>query len=76
MQYHGIDIKHLKLNKTLQMKLSIAYLNDVHGYLEPHPEVFFEEKRVIETAGGYSGIYSLINSFRKQNPNTLVFDGV
>ncbi|MGB4398170.1 MAG: 5'-nucleotidase C-terminal domain-containing protein [Daejeonella sp.] len=58
------------------MKLSIAYLNDVHGYLEPHPEVFFEaEKREIKTAGGYSRIYSLINNIRKQNPNTLAFDG-
>lgn len=58
------------------MKLSIAYLNDVHGYMEPHPEVFFNaENRDIKTAGGYSRIYSMIKSIRKQNPNTLVFDG-
>lgn len=58
------------------MKLSIAYLNDIHGYLEPHPEVFFNaENREIKIAGGYSRIHSLINNIRKQNPNTLVFDG-
>ncbi|MDO8992913.1 MAG: bifunctional metallophosphatase/5'-nucleotidase, partial [Daejeonella sp.] len=58
------------------MKLSIAYLNDVHGYMEPHPEVFFNaENRDIKTAGGYSRIYSMIKRIRKQNPNTLVFDG-
>lgn len=58
------------------MKLSIAYLNDVHGYLEPHPEIFFNaEHDNIKTAGGYARIYSLINNIRKQNANTLVFDG-
>lgn len=58
------------------MKLSIAYINDVHGYLEPHPEIFFEgSKRVVKTAGGYSRILSEIIRIRKDNPDTLVFDG-
>lgn len=58
------------------MKLSIAYLNDVHGYLEPHPEIFFNaENRDIRTAGGYSRIFSTIKNIRKQNSNTLIFDG-
>lgn len=58
------------------MKLSIAYINDVHGYLEPHPELFYKDgKEIIETAGGFSRIVSLINDIRKSNPNTLLFDG-
>ncbi|MES2873814.1 5'-nucleotidase C-terminal domain-containing protein [Daejeonella sp. JGW-45] len=58
------------------MKLSIAYLNDVHGYLEPHPELMFDaESRETKVMGGYSRIYSLIKDIRRQNLNTLVLDG-
>lgn len=58
------------------MKLSIAYVNDVHGYLESHPELFYEgEKEFIKMAGGYAGIVSAINAIRESNPETLVFDG-
>ncbi|MBC7411642.1 MAG: bifunctional metallophosphatase/5'-nucleotidase, partial [Bacteroidia bacterium] len=58
------------------MKLSIAYINDVHGYLEPHPELFYlGGKEVIATAGGYSRIASVVKDIRKKNSNTLVFDG-
>lgn len=58
------------------MNLSIAYINDVHGYLEPHPELFYKGgKEVIEIAGGYARIASVINDIRKSNPDTLLFDG-
>lgn len=58
------------------MKISIAYINDVHGYLEPHQEIFFEgREKKVALAGGYSRIYSLIQDIRRKNPNTLVFDG-
>lgn len=58
------------------MQLSIGYLNDVHGYLEPHPELFYNGcKEVVETAGGYARIASVINNIRDNNPNTLLFDG-
>lgn len=58
------------------MKLSIAYINDVHGYLEPHPELFYEGgKEIVETAGGYARIAYVVNNIRKNNPNTLLFDG-
>lgn len=58
------------------MQLSIAYINDVHGYLEPHPELFYKGgKEIIETAGGFSRIVSIIKDIRKSNTNTLLFDG-
>ena len=58
------------------MTLSIAYINDVHGYLEPHPELFYKGgKEVIESAGGYARIASVVKEIRKNNPNTLLFDG-
>ena len=58
------------------MKLSIVYFNDVHGYLQEHPEIFFQdEAEVVKNAGGYSRILSFIQSVRNENPHTLVFDG-
>jgi sulfur-oxidizing protein SoxB len=58
------------------MKLSIAYINDVHGYLEPHPELFYQGgKEIVSTAGGYSRIASIVKDIRNKNPNTLLFDG-
>ena len=58
------------------MKLSIAYLNDVHGYLEPHPELFYKgEKEIVATAGGYARISSKINDIRANNKHTMLFDG-
>lgn len=58
------------------MQLSIAYINDIQGYLEPHLELFYKgSKEIIETAGGFSRIVSIINDIRKRNSNTLLFDG-
>jgi len=58
------------------MQLSIAYINDVHGYLEPHPELFYKGgTEITETAGGFSRIVSIVNDIRKSNTNTLLFDG-
>ena len=58
------------------MQLSIAYINDVHGYLEPHPELFYKNgKEIMETAGGFARIASIIKDIRNSNTNTLLFDG-
>lgn len=59
------------------MKLSIAYLNDVHAYLEPHAEIFYKENGIetVETAGGYARITSVVKDIRNKNTNTLLFDG-
>ncbi|TXE07751.1 bifunctional metallophosphatase/5'-nucleotidase [Gelidibacter salicanalis] len=58
------------------MKLNILFINDVHGYLAPHPELFYDATgEVVETAGGYAHIAGLVEQMRKENPNTLLFDG-
>ncbi|MDO7173856.1 bifunctional metallophosphatase/5'-nucleotidase [Mariniflexile sp. AS56] len=58
------------------MKLNILFINDVHGYLEAHPELFYDETgEVVETAGGYAHIAGIVDAIRKDNPNTLLFDG-
>lgn len=58
------------------MKTSIAYINDVHAYLKPHAELFYEAgKEVVKKAGGYARIATIVNDIRKRNPHTLFFDG-
>ena len=58
------------------MQLSIAYINDVHGYLEPHAELFYNGgNEIIETAGGYAQIATVFKRIQKENPYTLFFDG-
>ncbi len=58
------------------MKVSIVFFNDVHGYMEEHPELFYEGSREFTKAvGGYSRLYTFIRSIQRKNKNTLVFDG-
>ena len=58
------------------MKLDLLFLNDVHGYLEPHPELFYNNtSQYIQTAGGYAQLATVIERVRKENPHTLLFDG-
>jgi len=57
------------------MKLSIAYLNDVHGNLDPHPELFYKGEKEQVSTGGYARIATKIKDIRAKNKNTLLFDG-
>lgn len=58
------------------MNLTLFQLNDVHGYLNLHQELFYgptgpEYRR----CGGYARIASLLGAFRQAYPNNLLFDG-
>jgi 5'-nucleotidase len=65
--------QNIKLNV---MELSIGFINDVHGYLEPHPELFYgKDGEFIKTAGGYAKIASVFEKIRNENEHTLFFDG-
>ncbi len=58
------------------MELSIGFINDVHGYMEPHAELFYDKKGpYIKTAGGYSRIASIFENIRNENQHVLFFDG-
>ncbi len=58
------------------MELHILYLNDVHGYLTPHNELFYDQSgERIETVGGYSRIATLVHRIRRRHPSALLFDG-
>lgn len=54
-------------------KLTILQLNDSHGYLEPHPELFWSGSgAAYRTAGGFSRIASLMEGAREDE--VLAFD--
>ena len=56
-------------------KLTIIQINDVHGHVESHNEVFFENDGLeVREAGGYSRIKTLVDEIRSENPNTLLLD--
>ncbi|MDX9992788.1 MAG: 5'-nucleotidase C-terminal domain-containing protein [Anaerolineales bacterium] len=57
--------------------LTILQINDVHGYLEAHPELFWEGgQAVYRTAGGYARIATLFDQIRRENPgDVLALDG-
>lgn len=58
------------------MKLSIGFINDVHGYMEPHPELFYDYlKEYVKSAGGYARIQTIFKKIKAENPNALFFDG-
>ncbi|PZX55937.1 5'-nucleotidase [Algoriphagus ratkowskyi] len=58
------------------MILDILFINDVHGYIAPHSELFYDENgEYVAEAGGYARLYTKVEEIKKNNPNTLLFDG-
>jgi len=48
-------------------------MNDIHGYLEPHPEVFWGGRGFeYRTSGGIARIAWLVNQARKHNPGGVL----
>ena len=47
--------------------LTILQLNDTHGYLEPHPELFWDGDRAdYRTPGGYARLRSVFEKVRAE----------
>jgi S-sulfosulfanyl-L-cysteine sulfohydrolase len=60
----------------MERKLTIAQLNDSHGYVELHHELFWDAAGpVYRKAGGYARIAALLKQMRAERPGgVLVFD--
>ncbi len=52
------------------LKISVLHTNDVHSHIDPFPDT---HKRY-PGKGGVQNRYTLIQKFRKENKNTLLFD--
>lgn len=56
-------------------KLTLIQINDAHGYIRPHKEVFFEAEGLqVREAGGYARIKTLVDGIRNESENSLFLD--
>ena len=56
--------------------LTLLQLNDVHGYLNLHQELFYgPDGPEYRLCGGYARIATLLREWRATYPNNLLFDG-
>jgi S-sulfosulfanyl-L-cysteine sulfohydrolase len=54
-------------------ELTIIQVNDTHGYLEPHDELFYQGNHAeFETAGGWAKISTLINQKRHEKNGKVI----
>ena len=57
-------------------QLTLFQLNDVHGYLNLHQELFYgPDGPEYRPCGGYARIATLLREWRATDPNNLLFDG-
>lgn len=65
--------------KNVKDTLSITILQtaDIHGQLDTHPELFWENEQIVfKDRGGLANIKTLFDRERKNNPNkTIIVDG-
>ncbi len=59
------------------LKITILQTADIHGQLDPHPELFWENDEIVfKERGGLAQIKTLFDQERQKNPGrTLVVDG-
>jgi 2',3'-cyclic-nucleotide 2'-phosphodiesterase (5'-nucleotidase family) len=60
----------------MERELTIVQLNDSHGYVEPHPELFWTAAGpAYRAAGGYARLAGLLKQIRAERPGSvLAFD--
>ena len=59
------------------LSITILQTADIHGQLDPHPELFWENEQVVfKNRGGLANIKTLFDQERQKNPNrTIIVDG-
>ncbi len=57
-------------------QFTILYTSDIHSQLHTHDEFFWEnDNAVYKKRGGLAVLKTMIDHFKKENPNTLLIDG-
>ncbi|TXK72073.1 bifunctional UDP-sugar hydrolase/5'-nucleotidase [Mesonia sp. K4-1] len=64
-------------NKKDTVKISVLQTADIHGQLDTHPELFWENGKIVfKNRGGLAHIKTLFEEERAKNPgNTIIVDG-
>jgi len=64
------------INDSKKQTITILITTDIHSQLNTHDEFFWENgKAVYKKRGGMAVLKTMIDSFKKKNPNTIVYDG-
>lgn len=59
----------------MKNQLTLLQINDVHGYLDLHQELYYEANGItLKPAGGYARIKSLVERIRKEEGQVLFLD--
>jgi sulfur-oxidizing protein SoxB len=54
-------------------KISILQMNDLHGYMEPHPELYGPGVHALyRKAGGVARISTIFKKVREENPKGVI----
>lgn len=54
-------------------KLTLLQINDTHGYLEPHPELFWRgDQAEYRTAGGYARLLTIFKQVRREQNGAVI----
>ncbi|WP_394337019.1 bifunctional metallophosphatase/5'-nucleotidase [Confluentibacter flavum] len=66
-----------KTSQKDTLSITVLQTADIHGQLDTHPELFWEnEKIVYKNRGGLANIKTIFDQERKKNPNrTIIVDG-
>lgn len=66
------SVKRLSEQAT---RITLLHTSDIHAQVKVHDEFFWEnEKAAFKKRGGFACLKTMINEFRRQNPNTLLVD--
>ncbi len=58
---------------TGRRTITLLQINDTHGYLEPHPELFWAGAHVEHrTAGGYARVLTILESVRQERNGAVI----
>ena len=59
------------------LSITVLQTADLHGQLDPHPELFWENEEIVfKERGGLANIKSLFEEERRKNPRrTIMVDG-
>jgi 2',3'-cyclic-nucleotide 2'-phosphodiesterase (5'-nucleotidase family) len=56
-----------------QKTITLLQINDTHGYLEPHPELFWHgNKAEHRTSGGYARLLTIFNQVRNERNGAVI----
>ena len=68
--------EHKNTGKQDTLSINILQTADIHGQLDTHPELFWEDGEIVfKDRGGLANIKTLFERERKMNPNTIIVDG-